>query len=345
MIKIENLTIKLPGFVLDGINLSIEDGEFFILLGPTGAGKTLALEAIAGIRPVTGGSIKVKGKDITKLAPEQRGIGIMYQDYALFPHLSVLENIKFGLRYHKSNPRESTEWIKWLMDKTGLTPLAQRSINNLSGGEKQRTALARALSVKPSLLLLDEPLSALDPNFRKDIRNVLKMLHQKVGITFLMVTHDFTEALYLGQRAAIINKGKIEQVGPVSEIFRQPATVFAAKFLGMENIFPAKISGNKAMLDGLELKLKDCFKKKKGFVAIRPENIMIIKDQIPKNVINILQGKILDATDKGPYFEISARVGKKIFKVPASKSDLFKMGVSETKDIYLGIRPSDIHVL
>jgi molybdate/tungstate transport system ATP-binding protein len=186
MIEIKDLFIKFPGFVLRDINLSIGDGEFFMLLGPTGAGKTLVLEAIAGIVPITGGQIVVKGRDITRLPPEHRGTSIVYQDYALFPHLSVLKNITYGLRYHKNDPKISEKRVTWLMEQLGLQSLAQRSIHNLSGGEKQRVALARALAVNPSVLLLDEPLSALDPNFREDIRELLKKLHQEVETTFLM---------------------------------------------------------------------------------------------------------------------------------------------------------------
>ena len=343
MIKIENLYIRLPGFTIDNINLSIKDGEFFIFLGPTGSGKTLILEAIAGIRQITGGSIKVKGKDITKLAPEQRGIGIMYQDYSLFPHLSVMDNITFGLRYHKSKSDDSMKWVKSLMGLLGLDHLATRMITNLSGGEKQRIALARALAVKPSLLLLDEPLSALDPNFREDIRSILKKLHEKYGITFLMVTHDFTEASALGQRAAVIKNGKIEQTGTVAEIFKQPANMFVAEFVGMKNIFPAAFNNGKAILDGLNLNLDALCCKDKKFIAIRPEDIMILKEKISENGLNVFQGKITAITDKGPFCEISVKAGTLIFKTLLTKSALFKMDINKTKNIYLALMPSDIH--
>jgi len=343
MIKIENLCIRLPGFTLDNINLSIKDREFFMLLGPTGSGKSMILEAIAGIRQVTGGSIKIKGKDITKLAPEQRGIGIMYQDYALFPHLSVMDNIKFGLRYHKSKSDDSMKWLKSLMGLLGLEHLAARMTTSLSGGEKQRIALARALAVKPSLLLLDEPLSALDPNFREDIRSTLKKIHEKSGITFLMVTHDFTEALYLGQRAAVIKNGKIEQTGTVAEIFKHPATMFVAEFVGMKNIFSATFDNGKAILDGLDLNLDASCKKDKKFIAVRPEDIMILKEKISENGLNVFQGKITAIIDKGPFCEISAKAGSLIFKTIITKSALFKMDINKTKNIYLALMPSDIH--
>jgi molybdate/tungstate transport system ATP-binding protein len=344
MINIESLRIELPGFTLQDINLSIEDGEFFTFLGPTGAGKTLVLEAIAGIIPITGGHIFVKGRDITHLPPDQRGIGIVYQDYALFPHLSVLDNITYGLRYHKADPQESGKRVEKLMVQLGIKALAQRSIQHLSGGEKQRVSLARALAVNPSVLLLDEPLSALDPNFREEIREVLKKLHKRLETTFLMVTHDFAEAMFLGQRTAIINRGKIEQIGSVSEVFKKPSTPFVAEFVGMKNIFPAVFNGTMAMVDGLELQIESLPTGLEGYVAIRPEDVLIKNDINFKNNINVFQGKVLDVANRGPYHEISARTGKVIFKAMLSKSDLFEIGLSETKRVNIAIRPSDIHV-
>ncbi|MEA3436440.1 MAG: ABC transporter ATP-binding protein [Thermodesulfobacteriota bacterium] len=344
MINIESLRIELPGFTLQDINLSIEDGEFFTFLGPTGAGKTLVLEAIAGIIPITGGRIFVKGRDITHLPPDQRGIGIVYQDYALFPHLSVLENITYGLRYHKADPQKSGKMVEKLMVQLGLKALAQRSIQHLSGGEKQRVSLARALAVNPSVLLLDEPLSALDPNFREEIREVLKKLHKRLETTFLMVTHDFAEAMFLGQRTAIINRGKIEQIGSVSEVFKKPSTPFVAEFVGMKNVFPAVFNGTKVLVDGLEMEAETMFKGREGYVAIRPEDILIRQEAVSGNGINVFGGKVLDITNRGPYYEISARTGKVIFKAMLSKSDLFEMNLQATKNINIAIRPSDIHV-
>ncbi len=344
MINIESLRIELPGFTLQDINLSIEDGEFFTFLGPTGAGKTLVLEAIAGIIPITGGRIFVKGRDITHLPPDKRGIGIVYQDYALFPHLTVFENITYGLRYHNADPQKSGKLVEKLMVQLGLKALAQRSIQHLSGGEKQRVSLARALAVNPSVLLLDEPLSALDPNFREEIREVLKKLHERLETTFLMVTHDFAEALFLGQRTAIINRGRIEQVGYVSEVFRKPITPFAAEFVGMKNVFPAIFDGTKVVVDGLEMQAETMFKGREGYVAIRPEDILIRQETVSGNGINVFGGKVLDITDRGPYYEISARTGKVIFKAMLSKSDFFQMNLQTTKNINIAIRPSDIHV-
>ena len=343
MIKVENLCIELPNFRLQNISLYVQKGEFFIFLGPTGAGKTLLLEAIAGMLPISSGCIKVNEKDITRLPPGRRGIGIMYQDYALFPHLTVLENIKFGLRYQKSKNKKSVQWIESLMEQLGISHIAQRFINNLSGGEKQRTALARALAVRPDLLLLDEPLSALDPCFREGIRNILKRLHRESGITFLMVTHNFTEALSLGTRTAILNNGVIEQIGTVSEIFRRPATPFVAEFVGMKNIFPAAFKKTTATVNQIKINLESAPGAEKQYIAIRPEDIIIRNKQFSGNGMNIFQGKISSFTDHGPYCEVSAMIGNTALSAFLSKGELIAMDLAEKKDVYIAIRPSSIH--
>jgi len=344
MIEIKDLFIKFPGFALEDINLSIQDGEFFMLLGPTGAGKTLILEAIAGIVPITSGRILVKGKEITRLSPEHRGTSIVYQDYALFPHLSVLKNITYGLRYHKTDPKASKKRVIRLMEQLRLQSIAQRSIHNLSGGEKQRIALARALAVNASVLLLDEPLSALDPNFREDIRELLKRLHQEVETTFLMVTHDFAEAMFLGQRMAVLNYGKIDQIGPVREVFKKPATPFAAKFMGIKNVFHASFKDTTARVHDLELHLQSPPGENKRYVAIRPEDIMIGRNGAFGNDRNAFQSKVSGVTDRGPYYEVSARTDDVIFRVMLSKNDFLKLELQKGKDIHLSIRSSDIHV-
>jgi molybdate/tungstate transport system ATP-binding protein len=344
MIDIKDLFIKFPGFALQDINLSIQDGEFFMLLGPTGAGKTLILEAIAGIVPITSGRILVKGKEITRLPPEHRGTSIVYQDYALFPHLSVLKNIIYGLRYHKTDPNASKKRVMRLIDQLGLQSLAQRSVRNLSGGEKQRVALARALAVNPSVLLLDEPLSALDPNFREDIREMLKKLHQEVETTFLMVTHDFAEAMFLGQRMAVLNYGKIDQIGPVREVFKKPATPFVAKFMGIKNVFHASFKDKTAQVHNLELRLQSLPVENKRYVAIRPEDIMITRNVAFGNDINAFQSKVLGVTDRGPYYEVSVQTDDVIFSVMLSKNDFFKLELQKGIDIHLSIQPSAIHV-
>ncbi|MEA3415338.1 MAG: ABC transporter ATP-binding protein, partial [Thermodesulfobacteriota bacterium] len=300
MIQIKNLNVKLSGFSLHNIDLTVEKGKFFTLLGPTGAGKTVVLESAIGIIPITNGRVIINGKDVTRLPPEKRGIGIVYQDFALFPHLTVYQNITYGLRYHKINGKEPGRNLSFIVKRLSLDPLLQRSVVNLSGGEKQRVALARALAVDPSALLLDEPLSALDPNFREDIREIIKRLHIETGITVLMVTHDFTEAHFLAQRTAIINNGRIEQTGSIAEVFHRPSTPFVAEFVGMKNIFPAIFNGNKAKAGNLEIKISSNNNNSKKYIAIRPEDIRVSIDK-PSPERNSIKGTVSKILNHGFY--------------------------------------------
>ena len=343
MIRIQSLRIDLPGFTVQDIDLDIREGEFFTFLGPTGAGKTVVLEAIAGMIPVTSGRIFINGRDMTRVPPEGRGIGIVYQDYALFPHLTVLENIRYGLRYHPSANDSSKMKVKDLMAQLGIESLAERAITHLSGGEKQRVALARALVVKPSVLLLDEPLSALDPNFREEIREVLKELNHSLNTTFLMVTHDFAEALFLSRRTAIIHQGRIEQTGPVMEVFRKPSTPFVADFVGMKNVFPAAFTDNRARVEDLELTMEESLPTDKGYVAIRPEDIVIQTKAPDGNSPNVFKGTVRQVMDKGPYHEIRAQAGRIFFKALLSKSDLIRMEIFPKKTVWIFISPQNIH--
>ncbi len=253
MIAIENVNIRLGEFDLREINLSIEKNEFFILMGPTGAGKTVLLEAIAGLIRVDTGRIVVGGRDVTALPPENRGISIVYQDYSLFPHLTVRENITYGLHCHKIPKNEADKRFDRLMDELDLAHLLHRLPTNLSGGENQRVALARALIVSPQVLLLDEPLSALDPGFREELRKGLKKLHQHgIDVTFLMVTHDFSEALFLGDRPSWT--GAIA-VTKMKEIFQKPESTFKKRLRRDEKTSLRPVFDTRAAIDGLEVEL------------------------------------------------------------------------------------------
>ena len=268
MIELSNLTHNFPGFSLGPIDLTVDSGEFFILLGPSGSGKTVILESIVGIRQPDIGTVVLDGIDVTHCAPEHRQVGIVYQDQALFPHLSVRDNINFGIRYlHKSADKQIS--IETIIETLGLEGHLDKHPYDLSGGEKQRVALARALAIQPRVLLLDEPLSALDPSFRGDIQRLLKDLHSSLRTTFLMVTHDFNEAFYLGDRVGIISHGTIEQVGVVDDVFLRPKNVDVGKFVGMKNIFhvfDGTISIGDLAINGTTLN---------GTCGLRPEDIEV----------------------------------------------------------------------
>ncbi len=344
MIRVEDLNISLPGFDLSNINLSIEENEFFILMGPTGAGKTVLLEAIAGLVPIKSGKILIGEKDITRLPPEKRGISIVYQDYALFPHLTVLENITYGLHFHRIDKAQAEKRLNRLLEVVNLSHLKERLPVNLSGGEKQRVALARALMVEPKVLLLDEPLSALDPNFREEVRNALKRLHQSSNTTFLMVTHDFVEVLSLAGRAAVMNKGRIEQTGQVKEIFEKPASPFVADFVGMKNLFKASFSGTHAMVLGVRIEIGRTVDPSSQYLAVRPEDIVISRNKFSSSMRNNYSGIITQIDNQGFYYEITVQIKDVSFKGLITKGALIELVLEEGIPVYVSFKASAIHI-
>jgi ABC-type Fe3+/spermidine/putrescine transport system ATPase subunit len=216
-----------------GLNLGIDRGEFFSLLGPSGCGKTTTLRMIAGFETPDEGEIRLNGSRIEALPPYRRSVNTVFQNYALFPHLTVQGNVEFGLRRMGRNAIEAQ--VRMVLDQVQLADKASRMPAQLSGGERQRVALARALALEPDVLLLDEPLSALDPQLRKQVRAELKDLQRRVGVTFLFITHDQEEALSMSDRIAVMNRGAVEQVGTPEEVYRRPKTRFVASFLGAMN--------------------------------------------------------------------------------------------------------------
>jgi len=343
MIAITGLDIDLKDFHLRDINLEIAENEFFILMGPTGAGKTVLLEAIVGLVPIKSGKIYVGRREITALPPEKRGISIVYQDYALFPHLTVRDNIAYGLHFHKIDKRKAQERLAQLLDVLNLSNLQQRFPVNLSGGEKQRVSVARALMVEPKVLLLDEPLSALDPRFREEVRGALKSLHHTSSVTFLMVTHDFAEALSLAGRAAVMNNGRIEQIGNIEDIFQRPLSAFVADFVGMKNLFPVRFQGTAADMENLEIELGRKPANSRGYIAIRPEDIVISREALASSMRNSFRGVVTGILDQGFYYEVHLLVGTVTFKSLITKRSLFELKVHEGAEAFLSFKASAVH--
>src|SRR6187551_2820380 len=224
-----------------GINLEMPPGEFFSLLGPSGCGKTTSLRMIAGFERPTEGQILLDGVDMAQTPPHKRNVNTVFQNYALFPHLTVEENVAFGLKYQKASKEESAKRVGDALELVQMTQFAKRRPNQLSGGQQQRVALARALILNPKVLLLDEPLGALDAQLRRQLQLDLRALQREVGITFVYVTHDQEEALTMSDRIAVLARGRIEQVGAPQEIYSCPGTTYVARFLGSANIFDAEL--------------------------------------------------------------------------------------------------------
>jgi len=226
-----------------GINLEMPSGEFFSLLGPSGCGKTTSLRMIAGFERPSEGQILLDGVDMAQTPPHKRNVNTVFQNYALFPHLTVEENVAFGLKYQRATKQEAKDRVGHALELVALTGFGHRRPSQLSGGQQQRVALARALILNPAVLLLDEPLGALDAKLRKRLQIELKALQEEVGITFIYVTHDQEEALTMSDRIAVMSQGRVEQVGPPKEIYEEPATAYVADFLGVSNLMDATASG------------------------------------------------------------------------------------------------------
>ncbi|HTG47214.1 MAG TPA: ABC transporter ATP-binding protein [Actinomycetota bacterium] len=265
-----------------GINLDMPSGEFFSLLGPSGCGKTTTLRMIAGFERPSEGQILLDGVDMAQIPPHKRNVNTVFQNYALFPHLTVEDNVAFGLRYQKASKTETKERVGNALELVQMAPFTKRRPNQLSGGQQQRVALARALILNPKVLLLDEPLGALDAKLRKRLQIELKTLQQEVGITFIYVTHDQEEALTMSDRIAVMSQGRVEQVGPPKEIYEAPATAYVADFLGVSNLMDTEVSG--AGPGGANVKLGefdlvagggDTDTRGKAMITIRPERVVL----------------------------------------------------------------------
>lgn len=244
-LRVKNLTKKFGSFVaLDSVSLDVNEGEFVCFLGPSGCGKTTLLRAIAGLDIQTSGTVEQAGRDISPLPPSERDFGIVFQSYALFPNLNVIKNIAYGLENKKIPRPEINKRVDELVELVGLNEHKTKYASQLSGGQQQRVALARALATSPGLLLLDEPLSALDAKVRVHLRHEIKQLQHKIGITTIMVTHDQEEALAMADRIVVMNHGTIEQVGSPTEIYANPASPFVADFIGTTNFIKGEILEN-----------------------------------------------------------------------------------------------------
>ena len=272
---------------VDNLNLTVESGEFFSMLGPSGSGKTTVLRLIAGFEETSGGSITIAGADVTHAAPFDRTVNTVFQDYALFPHMSIADNVGYGLRVRKVDKAEQRQRVSEALAQVRLSEHADRLPHQLSGGQRQRIALARALILQPRVLLLDEPLGALDKQLREQMQIELKQIQREVGITFIFVTHDQEEALTLSDRIAVFNHGRVEQVGTPREVYEYPQTAFVAGFLGLSNLIDA---AHAERLTGVPKAM-----------SVRPERVRLVDARTePAAHETCVDGTIVETVYTGP---------------------------------------------
>ncbi|WP_448757918.1 ATP-binding cassette domain-containing protein [Aggregatibacter sp.] len=290
--------------VLQDFNLTFEKGKFTTLLGASGCGKTTILRLIAGLEDLDQGQILCDGKDISRLPPQQRGVGIVFQSYALFPHLTVGENVAFGLKMQESPSSDITEKVSQALKMVELEGFEHRRIEQLSGGQQQRVALARALVIAPQILLFDEPLSNLDTHLRRTMREMIRHLQQKLGITVLYVTHDQTEAFAVSDAVVVINQGNVEQIGSPNALYHHPTSRFTANFMGEVSFFPVSVKNGNYLLAENALSIKSDVPPQEGnyVLGIRPEGVLLALTGEPAE-----RCEVQSAISMGSYWEIQVK--------------------------------------
>jgi ABC-type sugar transport system ATPase subunit len=340
MIEIKDLSVHLGDFSLEDINLAIRDREYFVILGPTGAGKTILIECLAGLYRFRKGEIWIDGNEVTSLPPEQRNIGYVPQDYALFPFLNVAENITFGLRGKNIPQSQMIGKVKALAHLLGISHLLKRGVGNLSGGEKQRVALARALATSPEFLLLDEPLSNLDVRTAKYLRLELRRLHEELGVTTIHVTHNLIEAEEIADRMAILNMGKLEQVGTSEEVFFYPESEAVSDLIGTPNILDCdsyNILGHglvEAVCGGIPIMLPYQGDKVRR-IALFPRDIYVSTSKPPGPEVNRFKGIVTEIKPFSSLMRLKVKVGGNNLLAELPKDIFEDMGIKIGQEIFL----------
>lgn len=338
IIDLKNISVSFDNQkILNNINLYIRDGEFITLLGPSGCGKTTTLRIIAGFLQQDSGDVIFEGKNINGVPAYKRQVNTIFQRYALFPHLNVYENIAFGLRLKKIKEKDIQQKVKEMLALVNLSGFGSRKIDSLSGGQQQRVAIARALAVEPRVVLLDEPLGALDLKLRKDMQVELKNIQQKLGITFIYVTHDQEEALSMSDTVVVMNNGEIQQIGTPLDVYNEPKNAFVADFIGESNILDGIMHEDFSVeFSSISFKCVDKgFKKDEPVdVVIRPEDIDVVAPDK-----GMLKGEVTSVTFKGVHYEI-------IVDIDGFKWMIQTTQKSEVGDVIgISIKPDEMHIM
>ncbi|HII97997.1 MAG TPA: ATP-binding cassette domain-containing protein [Methanoregula sp.] len=352
MIEFDQVSIGLGDFLLDKVSLSIGKGDYYCIMGPSGAGKTIILEAIAGLLVPDSGRILHNGEDVRGIPPEKRRIGLVYQDYSLFPHMTVEKNIAFGMRMRHLPEPEITERVRQLMHQFGISHIAARAPFTLSGGEQQRVAIARALAIEPELLLLDEPLSALDPVTREQFIGELRSLHRDEGLTIVHVTHDRRDPISLGTRMAMIIDGRLIQEDRVGTIFSSPHGEQVARFIGYENILKGTVTSSTEGLCTVDIGgsrevavVADAGKGDRIALCIRADTITVSRNDGQKtSARNTFFGTITRKDSLGSLATITVDIGVEITALVTGKS-VEEMELDIGTPVCISFKATGVHMI
>jgi putative spermidine/putrescine transport system ATP-binding protein len=341
-VRLEGLSRRYgPVVALDHLDLTLQAGELIALLGPSGCGKTTTLRLLAGLEDTDTGSVIVGGKDITRLPASKRDMGMVFQAYSLFPHMTVRQNVAFGLRLRRVGAAERDKRAMEMLELVGLSAQADRYPNQISGGQQQRVALARALAIEPQVLLLDEPLSALDAKVRAQLRDQIRRIQLEVGITTLFVTHDQEEALAIADRVGVMKEGRLEQLAPPTDVYSRPATSFVAEFVGLTNRLTGEVSGGQVTVRGCTLPLMEAGVADGQVVAlVRPEAVTLASHTSAES--GPLVGTVIAVTFLGATSRVTVDLGDTTIMAQLQTSEASALPAGS--QVALTIRPDPVLV-
>ena len=349
-LEVRDLCLDVGDFELSGIGLKAEKGDYLALIGPTGSGKSLLLETIIGFYGPEKGRIILEGKDITNFPPDMRQISIVYQDHVLFPHMDIFENIAYALRKKLRDKKQIEAEVKQIAGVLGIGELLHRKPATLSGGEKQRAAIARSLVVRPKLLLLDEPFSALDARTKEKLREMLKKAINEYSTTVLHVTHDFEDVWALANRVVVIRKGEVMQAGDPESVFKRPSPDFVAEFLGT-NVLKGCVKAHEGKLtvveaEGMKIYSSDPAEPGEGVtVSIRPEEIILAREALESSARNTVQGRVSGVFKKEHLVVVEVEIGNAEIKAVITPTSCEMLGLEPGREIYAVFKASNARII